>query len=242
MPRLGEQALEQEKISDYRKIVLLQVMIIISALLLKDMLDLAGVSLKWSFIIRDTLFLLLGGIYVLVLWDLLRNFIKKKMVIVAMFFVIMGTYVLAFLTVNPFFKLFATQSEQQPYLFIIHFVLFVIESVVIYFTILDIFSGLKLSSEKLWGTTCVYLMTGISFGSIYDLINIMKPGAMGVPVELGLESYSASIFYSMNMIGGHDAYQDAIPLIHNIGVLESVWCSLFVVVLVGRLLSKPAED
>jgi hypothetical protein len=75
---------------------------------------------------------------------------------------------------------------------------------------------------------------------IYDLINIANPGAMGQPVNLGLESYTACIAYSMTILGGMETpYPDAIPLIRNLGIIESVWANLFIVLLVGRLLGQP---
>lgn len=235
-------ALAAEKRKDYRNIVILQTLIIISALLLKDVLSFSGVGTRTSYIIRDTLFLSLGGIYVFILWDLLRNYVQDKRLIRGMFYVILITLGLAVVTVNPFYKVFPTEAAQQPYLFIVHLVLFIVEATVIYYAIVDLFSGDRLSTEKLWGTVCIYLMIGISFGSVYDLINIIRPGSMGIPLEMGLESYAVCIFYSMNMIGGHDAFEDAHPLIHNIGVIETVWSNLFVVVLVGRLLTKPGDD
>jgi hypothetical protein len=151
----------------------------------------------------------------------------------------MGSYVLALFTVNPLHEFFHTETEKRPYLFIIHLVLFSTESIVIYHAIFDIFAGRRLSEEKLWGSACIFLMIGICFGSLYDLINILNPGSMGVPLPLGLESYTTCIAFSMTIIGGHEAYPNAIPLITNLGIIEAVWANLFVVLLVGRLLGQP---
>jgi len=124
----------------------------------------------------------------------------------------------------------------------VHLSLFTVETTVIYHCVHDIFTGKKLSVEKIWGSACIYLMIGISFGSIYDLVNIVHPGSMGIPLSQGLESYTVSIYYSMTIIGGHDAFLQAIPLIQNIGIIEAVWSNLFIVLLVGRLLGKPDSD
>jgi hypothetical protein len=230
---------QAEKIKDYRNIVILQTAIISAALLLREIFDMAGMDSHLSSVIRDLLFLLLGGLYVLILWDLLRNFTKKTKLVTALFLVIMGSYILALFTVNPLYAFFYTEAEKRPYLFIIHMVLFSTEAIVIYHAIFDIFAGKRLSEEKLWGSACIFLMIGICFGSLYDLINIIHPGSMGVPLPLGLESYTACIAFSMTIIGGHEAYPNAIPLILNLGVIEAVWANLFVVLLVGRLLGQP---
>ena len=68
--------------------------------------------------------------------------------------------------------------------------LFPIEITVISFAIRDIFSGEYLTVDKLWGSACIFLMIAISFGSLYDLICIVKPGSLGAPIELGLANYS----------------------------------------------------
>lgn len=96
--------------------VILQVAMVFSALLLKDILEMLGI--KDSYIFRDLFFLFLGAIYVMILWDLLRNFTNNKILIVTMFIVISGTYILAIVTVNPIWKLFELEEEQRPYLFL----------------------------------------------------------------------------------------------------------------------------
>jgi hypothetical protein len=64
-----------------------------------------------------------------------------------------------------------------------------------------------------------------------------------VPVPLGLESYTSCIAYSMTILGGQDPpFTDAIPLVSKLGIVESVWANLFIVLLVGRLLGQPDAD
>jgi len=234
--------LRAEKIKDYKNIVALQTLIILSALLLKDILAMSGMNVHTSNVFRDVLFLLLGGLYVYILWDLLRNFTQNRPLVIILLGFIVFALGLAFVTVNPFYQFFDTEAEQRIYLFFIHLVLFAVETTVIFHSIYDIFSGHRLSEEKIWGSACIFLMIGISFGSLYDLINIVNPGSMGVPLAQGLESYTTCISYSMTIIGGHESYPNAIPLITNLSVVEAVWSNLFVVLLVGRLLGKPDSE
>jgi len=239
---LNSQDLNEEKKKDFRNIVYLQMLIILSAMLLKETLAISGVDLKISNTIRDVLFLILGGLYVFVLWDLLRNLTQNNTLLIGIFILIIIGLGTAFFTVNPIYDFFETENDKRPYLFFVHLSLFTVESTVIYHCVYDIFTGKKLSAEKIWGSACIYLMIGISFGSIYDLVNIVNPGSMGIPLSQGLESYTVSIYYSMTIIGGHDAFLEAIPLIQNIGIIEAVWSNLFIVLLVGRLLGKPDGD
>jgi hypothetical protein len=241
LKKLKGDDLTREKKKDFRNVVILQVLIITSALMLDDILHMMGI--KDSYVFRDFFFLFLGGLYVLFLWDTLKNFTENQVLVIVLFVLIMGTYAFALVTVNPLWKLFDTEEEQQPCLFFIHFVLFSVEATVIVFAIFDIFAGNKMSQEKLWGSACIFLMIAICFGSIYDLINIANPGAMGVPIKLGLESYTSCITYSMTILGGQDPpFDNPIPLISKLGIIESVWANLFIVLLVGRLLGQPDGD
>ncbi|MFN8416573.1 MAG: hypothetical protein U0U66_09590 [Cytophagaceae bacterium] len=231
-----------EIMRDYRVIVILQALIIFSALILKEGFAIIGFTNTTAQMVRDTIFLSLGGLYVYFLWDFLRNLMRFQIVITFLSVLILGSYILALYAINPFYDFIDGDIEKRPYLLFIHSVLFLVEATVIYFTILDLFEGRKKFDEKLWGSACVFFMIGISFGSMYDLISIASPGAMGVPVTLGLESYTLCIYFSLTTIGGRDALENAIPLVQNIAVLEAVWANLFSLLLVGRLLSTTDSE
>lgn len=234
--QLKGEALKLEKRKDYRNLVILQTCIIFSALLLKDILQLFGNY--DSFVLRDTIFLSLGGLYLLFLWDILRNFTSNQKLLKALLFIIIGVYILALIVVNPFYKPF-TSDVQRPYLLFIHIVLFLVESLVISYAIPDLFKGKGISKDRLWGAAAIYLMIAIAFGSLYDIINILNPLSMGKALSMGLESYTECIYYSLTILGGQDPlYDNPSRLVRNIGVLEALWGSLFIVLLVGRLLSK----
>jgi hypothetical protein len=237
----NQEELSIQRIKSYQNIVTLQTLIIIAALLLKDGLELLHIPHFISTALRDTVFLLLGGIYVFILWILISRFTRNVVYVKLILYTIFSTLLLAAFVVNPFVELFPLDIKRYL-LLVIHSILFYVECSVIYYTIFDIFKGHRLSKEKIWGSACVFLMIGISFGSLYDIINIAQPGCMGVEIALGLESYTACIAYSMTIIGGHEAYPNAIPLITNIGIIQAVWSNLFVVLLVGRLLGKPEVE
>ena len=126
---------------------------------------------------------------------------------------------------------------------LIHGLLFPIEVIIIGFAIRDLFSGNEFNMGKLWGAACVYLMIGISFSSLFDLLNIISPGSFGVTLTLGLESYAESIYYSFNILGGLDtAYTNPSQLVRNIGVIEAVWANLYAILIIGKLLGLPPAN
>jgi len=180
-------------------------------------------------------------IYSFLLWDLLRNFTKNQYLIVTIFFTLVLIVMVGLVVENPFIQII-NPEYRRPFLLGIHGALFPIEVLVISFTIVDVFKGKFLSSERLWGAACIFLMIGISFASLYDLISIIHPGSLGVIIPLGLESYSECIYYSFNVLGGLDtAYPEPIKLIRNLGVIEAVWGNLFTVLIIGKLLTLPSR-
>lgn len=231
---------EKEKKKDYKNVVIIQIIIIISGLVLSTTLDYQNPTFTDKLII--TLFSGFGAFYSFLLWDLLKDFTTNKW-LVGIFFVILVVIVSMGLAGEfPFYKIIEFKNR-QAYLFALHAGLFPIEVTVIAFAIRDLFSGNSFTQSKLWGAAAVYLMIGISSASLYDLINIAHPGILGKNFSLGLESYSEFIYYSFNILGGLDtAYPNPVPLLRNLAVVEAVWGNLYAILIIGKLLGLPSNN
>ncbi|MFN3841172.1 MAG: hypothetical protein ACK4RF_10750 [Cyclobacteriaceae bacterium] len=237
---VGSNRLQQEKQKDYRNVVLIQVMIITMGLLLSGTLLADSKSEISKFII--SVFSFFGALYAFLLWDLLRNFTSSNLLIRSILFVLIGIVVFGILIEFPYYKLIEIENRRVA-LLVIHGLLFPIEVIVIFFTIRDIFGSEFLTPDKLWGSACVFLMTGISFGSLYDLICISGYGNLGVELELGIPNYAECVGHSLSLLGGIDSrYPDATYLIKNLGVIEGLWGSLFTVLIIGKLLGLPKPE
>ena len=229
--------LSLEKQRDYRNIVVVQVVIIVFGLTLTEFLQGGSKTDIAKPIIM--VFSAFGVTYAFLLWDLLKNFTKNKLLLRLFFLVLLGITLVGSLVEFPYYTVLEIQNRQL-YLLGIHSLLFPIEVTVIAFAIGDIFSGEFLTPDKLWGAACIFLMTGISFASLYDLICIAKPGSIGKEIESGLPNYAECVTYSLSILGGTDGgYPDVSRLIRNISVLESVWSNLFVVLIIGKLMGLP---
>ena len=238
--KLTLKELLKEKRKDYRNIVIIQVMIVTVGLLFSDIILEEQESLSSKLII--TLFSMFSAFYAFLLWDLLRNFTNNQYLIKGIIFVIACIVIVGALTEFPFYNIIEFENR-RAYLFVLHGCLFPIEVLVIVFTIRDIFGGNVLTPEKLWGAACIYLMMGISFASLYDLINFASPGCFGPILPLGIPSYSECIYYSFNILGSTETiYPNPIRLVRNIGVIEAVWGNLFIVLIIGKLLTLPRMD
>lgn len=226
----------REKQKDYRNVVIVQVLIITLGLVLSGvLLDSGGNSSRLAI----SIFFGLGILYNLLLWDMLRNFTANRLLLQVILFVLIAIPVSGMLFEFPYYKIIELENRER-YLFIVHATLFPIEVIIIAYTIRDIFTGQFLTPDKLWGSACIFLMTGISFGSLYDLICISIPGSLKPGVEAGFPNYAECVTYSFRMLTGMDSdYPSATKLIRNISVLESIWGNLFTVLIIGKLLGLP---
>lgn len=228
--------LQREKAKDYRNVVLIQVIIIVFGLLLSEpLLDDSKSDLS-KFII--SVFSFFGAMYAFLLWDMLRNFTGNRILISVILIVLVIIVFTGILVEFPYYQ-FVYIANRQAYLFTLHSFLFPIEVIVIGFAIRDIFSGGFLTPDKLWGAACVFLMVGISFGSLYDLITIARPGGLGTTIELGLPNYSECVTFSFCVLGGVDTNLEPTRLIRNISTLEAVWGNLYGMLIIGKLLGLP---
>jgi hypothetical protein len=233
---LSKAELQQEKTKDYRNVVLIQIVIIVFGLTLSGPILEDSKSDLSKFII--TVFSAFGATYTYLLCDLLRNFTKNKVLLVIIFTLLIVTITIGILAEFPYYQ-FIEVTNRQTLLLTVHGLLFPIEMTVIAFAVLDIFAGGYLTSGKLWGAACVFLMVGISFGSLYDLLTIINPGGLGAQIELGFPNYSECVTYSFCVLGGVDPGLEPIKLIRNISVVETIWGTLYSMLIIGRLLGLP---
>lgn len=236
---LSKLELQKEKAKDYRNVVIIQILIVVLGLVLYDPLLEDSKSAVSKFII--TLFSTFGALYAFLLWDLLRNFTTNKYLIIGILVLLCGIVTAGILVEFPYYQIVHV-ADRQTYLFVLHGILFPIEIIVISFAIRDLFSAGFITADKLWGAACVFLMVGISFGSLYDLITIARPGSLGEDIELGLPNYSECVTYSFSVLGGIDSDLKPIKLIKNISIIESVWGILYAMLIIGRLLGLPRYE
>ena len=236
---LTKPELQREKTRDYTRVVLIQVVIIVTGLTLTGPLLEDPTSPLSQFII--TIFSLFGAVYAFLLWDMLRNFTSNNLLISIIFFTLVGLVITGVLVEFPYYTILSI-TNRQVYLLIIHGLLFPIELIVIAYAIRDIFTGGFLTPDKLWGAACVFLMTGISFGSMYDLLTTAYPGSMGINPGLGLPNYAECVTFSFSILGGVDSNLETTRLIRSVSIIEAVWGNLFALLIIGKLLSLPKAE
>lgn len=236
---LSSSDLAREKTKDYRNIVVIQVLIVVFGLTLSGPIFEDSKSELSKFII--TVFSFFGAVYTYLLCDLLRNFTRNRSLLMVVFTLLALTVGIGILAEFPYYHIIDIPNR-PALLLTVHGLLFPIEITVIAFAIRDIFTGSHLTPDKLWGAACVYLMVGISFGSLYDLLTISNPAGLGKDIELGFPNYSECVNFSFCILGGMDTGLEPIKLIRNISTLEAVWGNLYGMLIIGKLLGLPRFD
>ena len=235
--KLEGKELTDDKIRDFTRLVITQVAILLSIFLLE-------VSETYRLPnhpkVAELLFFLVLGVYVLLLWDALRNYTTNKTIIIGNFIFIMGVFGMATIVVNPIYEF--VDKSAPFYKFTLLFTqlsLLTVEGFVIYFTLKEFFKKDFNFTIKLWAVACIYLMTGLAFGSLFEVFCIMDVNCLGTEFPLQTLALMKRMSYSMMILSGIGTpYPAPSGVVYMISTFEALWGQLFIVLIVGRLLIK----
>lgn len=226
--------LTNEKIRDFKRIVLAQTAILVTLFILELFTWLA---FPLYLELAETLFFIAIGTYAFLLWDMLRNYTASRRIVMLNFIFIMGVFIAGFICVNPFWPM----PVSLPYritLVIIQACLLTVECFVIWFTIQEFFKrdlGLPI---KLWGAAALYMMIGMSFGSIYEIFCILQLDCFGTDIPLRTIAMMKRVGFSFQVLCGMDTSYTISSLVSSITTVEALFGEIFIVLIVGRFLVK----
>jgi hypothetical protein len=230
-----QQELTQEKNRDFRKTVLLQLVLLATVLLLEDLSRMFG----WPIPVGGLKLLFFGltGVYLYFLWDMLRNFTLRAWLIQGVF----GLTTLAFLCLFLVDVMLGSSIAEYPDIRLAcHTVLLGVQALVVGFALLHLLHGPQRDVDKLWGSACIFFMSGFVFGQLFFCVLLKDPMAFGHRLPDDYWGLFESLYLSLTALIGLDnnAYPDCSRLVRNIILLEGAWSQLYLVLLIGRLLSK----
>jgi len=226
--------LTNEKIRDFKRVVLAQAAILITLFILELFTWLA---FPLYLELAETLFFMALGAYAFLLWDMLRNYTTSRRIITLNFIFIMGVFVAGFICVNPFWPM-ELSTPYRVMLVIIQGCLLTVECFVIGFTIREFFKRDLDLPIKLWGAAALYMMIGMTFGSVYEILCILQLDCLGVDTPLRTIAMMKRVGYSFMVLCGMDIPYNVTPLINSITTIESLFGEIFIVLIVGRFLVK----
>jgi hypothetical protein len=231
--------LSREKRRDYRNTLLLQLTMLTSELLLEDLAKLFAWPIPDA--ILKLLYFALSGLYLFFLWDMLRNFTLKRWLTRG----VLGVLIAAFGTLFVIDVLMGSSlSENHELRLTCHLALLGVQVVVAAFALRDLFQGSSSDIDKLWGSACLFFMSGFVFAELLFCILLKDPTAFGHRLPQEYWGLFEALYLSLTALIGLDnnAYPDCSRLVRNIALLEGAWSQLYLVLLIGRLLSKDSEQ
>jgi hypothetical protein len=231
---LDGKELTDEKIKDFKRIVLSQAALIFCLFLLSFF---EALKFPWHVEIAETIFMSCLGVYIFLLWDALRNYTTNRKVIIFNFIVINGVFLLGALGTNPFIPMEPT-LPYRIFLIVVMSSLLTVEIFVISFTVLEFFKKDLGMTIKLWGAAALYLMIGISFACVYEIFCIIEMDCLGLDVPLHTIGFMKRMDFSLMVLSGMDTPYTPTGVLYALGMIEALWGQIFIVLIVGRLLVK----
>lgn len=233
---LEGKALSNEKVRDFKRLLISQIAIIASIFFL-EFAESAQFPLHPE--LPESIFFLALGLYVFLLWDTLRNYTRSKMIILVNFVFIIGVFVLGTIVANPFFEIIDKSDVLYKILLLFTQIsLLTVEGCLIYFTVIEFLKKDFDLPVKLWAAACIYLMTGLAFGSFYEMFCIFDVDCLGIDVPLRTMALMKRMGYSMMVLSGMNIPYTPTGTIYMASTFEALWGQLFVVLIVGRLMIK----
>jgi len=220
----------------YQQLIVLQAIMILLIMIAFQALNEIGI--KDINNILTPIFGIMGILLSYVMWSMIRQFTKNPFIIISSLICLFSRFAIA-IFINS--NLLESLSEVQKDRLVILSILLSIYgmSVMMLFMIQDIFNEEHEITYRLWGAGCIYILIGPLFGNVYNLVEILQPGSIGITGADMSSKLMHSMTHSMYIISSLDSkYEHVSGLIRNISVIESIFINLYIVLLVGRLLSK----
>lgn len=158
---------------------------------------------------------------------------------------VFGAFILSIFVVfyvsNPFLDV--VHDEYKPLVYgLCHGGTILLNVFMAFIILKDIFGSQETHSDHIWGAIVVYVMMIMVFADIYEVISLYTPGFLGTYFEMGWPNYTQIIMYSINAASGMDAlFPNAHPLLLKLGNLQNIISNLYLIVILGRLLSHPIK-
>lgn len=223
---------QKAKSAEYRRIAIIQTILIIFGLLLDDVLaffslgDLRGYFLP--------IHLLMTASYFFLLWTVLKGLVESRALIISTFVTLIGVFVSFIILESPLNFLV---PDRVHGLVVGHSLFVVIESLVIVRVFKDVFAPRKVTTNNLWGAVSLLFMFAITFASIYNVIFLVQPGCVGLEMRPGFDTFSEALYTSLvAVIGNSPEYPTVSEFIRDVVTIEGFGGAMYLVILMGRMI------
>jgi len=111
---------------------------------------------------------------------------------------------------------------------------------------IEVITTSRVTSDTMYGAVCVYLLVGMAFGSLYDLIETLQPGSFQINVDAAVPAvirWRTLIFFSfmtLTTIGLGDVTPTTVQA-QSLTSIEGVIGVLYLAVLIARIVGMYAR-
>ena len=111
---------------------------------------------------------------------------------------------------------------------------------------IEVITTSRVTSDTMYGAVCVYLLVGMAFGSLYDLIETLHPGSFqinvdtAVPAEIRWRTLIFFSFMTLTTIGLGDVTPTTVQT-QSLTAIEGVIGVLYLAVLIARIVGMYAR-
>jgi hypothetical protein len=184
-------------------------------------------------------FAIVGMAYTWFTYSMIRHFSQNKVLIRTTFVVFLVSFWTGLTISNPLNPM-DIESTTYTILGIVNQAGSLLAFMIIMvFMVRDIFTSQHTIGYRLWGAACIYFNIGFIFSFIYGLVNLLGINELDMSIKANFTGYMHCVNYSYYTLSTLDSpYINASGLFRGIGVLQSLLANLYIVLLIGRLLSK----
>lgn len=184
-------------------------------------------------------FAIVGMAYTWFTYSMIRHFSKSKVLVRATFLMFLISFWTGLTISNPLNPMDIHSTTYMVLGFINQFGSFLSFMLIMVFMVRDIFASQHTIGYRLWGAACIYFNIGFVFSFIYGLVNLLGFNELDMTIKPNFPGYMHCVNYSFYTLSTLDSpYNNASNLFRGIGVLQSLLANLYIVLLIGRLLSK----
>ncbi len=155
-------------------------------------------------------------------------------------FFVVGVFIILYIS-NPFLD--TITDDNKPLVYgLSHASTILLNTFVASIILKDIFRSDETHSDHIWGAIVVYVLLITVFADIYEIISLYTPDFLGGSYEMGWPNYTQIIMFSINAASGMDSlFPNARPLLLKFANLQNIISNLYLIVILGRLLSHPLK-
>jgi hypothetical protein len=221
----------------YSVLLVIQLISFVLMQIVKDLLEFFNYSYSKQVGLLGGLFLWIV-VYNSLLWYIIRNLSKSKVLNYGILLLLAMELIFLILGNTP--ALTIEDDHRIIFIMITHSIALILDFIFFLYVAKDIFHCEVITLDKLMGAGAVFLMLGLVFANVFELITTLKPGSLGVYFVPGWDNYKECLYYSFNILAGLDnIYQNPHHVIRQTAIFESLLGQIYIIIFVGRLLAKP---